>query len=182
MVVKDRTARSVGLIVGLLKALVSETVLNRRFWRELCSHFPRPSAHNYFSPLLFPAPGQRPEEQNVFLFQTLAIRDFVATFSKAALERFTDQYGVFIAHTYFAFLGAHHSGKPFLDREGGLNADAQRALGLLGKAITDGKVWNPPLSELHSFWSRLLKMELRYENRQWIWINAPAGLATRWLR
>ncbi|TDQ19614.1 hypothetical protein DFQ04_1438 [Algoriphagus boseongensis] len=110
-----------------------------------------------FGPLFFDSPNQ--QSTSIQSFQTLAIRDFDIAFSELALDALKDESGVVIAHTYFAYTGQNHEGRLFEDESWNLRVEAKKGFERVGKMVKEGKLWNPTLREMHSFYKHLEEIE-----------------------
>lgn len=149
-------------------------IINPLSWFRLRSFLNRHAVHQRFSPTVFPLPHQ----PGLFGFQTLAIRDFAASFSEDSLAAFEQAKGVFIAHTYFSYTDASHPGRMFTSNNGDVAPAVEEAFRRLGKMIKDNTVWNPTVIEAKRFWESLMRMQL-VPGGQLQWQYAPAALHTR---
>lgn len=105
-----------------------------------------------------------PETENaITFFQTLAVKDFVHTFSSVNLETLSKEGGLCIAHTYFAFLESHHYGKMFLNPNGDMSAEIKETFKNIGQSIKHKQVWNPTFKELAEYFEKFRHIEYEFD-------------------
>lgn len=86
--------------------------------------------------------------QRFWLFQTVEVHDFAATFSQDNLNVLMGEAGVCLAHTYLADTDRRKSGRLFADNKGHVMPGAKAALERLSLAVAEEKIWMPTLQEL----------------------------------
>ena len=102
-------------------------------------------------------------EDEITLFQTIAVKDFVNTFSSKNLEELSKEGGLCIAHTYFSFLEAHHHGKMFLNKNGDISDEINDVIQNIGNYNKSNKVWNPTFKELAEHFETLKDIEYEFD-------------------
>lgn len=106
-----------------------------------------------FAPLFFKAPNQK--DSQIWIFQTLFVRDFEVVFSKPALEKLLEDKGVMIAHTYFAYANPGHEGRFFEDQSWKIRPQTEKAFARLSEKIRNQEIWNPTLQEMKDFYDQI---------------------------
>jgi len=105
-------------------------------------------------------------EYEITIFQTLAVKDFTNTFSNENLDLISKEGGLCIAHTYFAFLEAHHYGRMFMNTTGEISNEINKTFGNIGQYIRDEKIWNPTLKELAEYFDRFKHLEYELDETE----------------
>lgn len=90
------------------------------------------------------------ENQQITVFQTLEMLDFVTTLSPKSLDAFVNEKGLFIAHTYFSVPMEYHKGRMFLTPDT-INPKVEKNFRYLGEKIKEEKIWNPTMTELKDY-------------------------------
>jgi hypothetical protein len=108
--------------------------------------------------ILFPT-----QFRNITGFQTVVVKDWVRSFGEP-LDLLVHEKGISIIHSYFAFLGKHHVNPLFTNADGSISSQVNDAFRKLGSLIEKEEIWNPTLSEFHSFNKSLNKSEIFLEN------------------
>lgn len=114
-----------------------------------------------FAPLFFKSSNQN--ETQIWVFQTLFVRDFDVVFSENALSRLLEEKGAFIAHTYFTYANPGHEGRLFEDETWFIRPEARLAFERLSKLIQSGKIWNPTLGEMKAFFEKIDRLHYQLE-------------------
>jgi hypothetical protein len=117
--------------------------------------------HSRFTPLFFKASNQK--NTQIWVFQTLFVRDFDVVLSELALKKLVEEKGAFIAHTYFSYSNPGHEGRLFVDSSWKIREEAQLAFSRLGQLVQKGLVWNPTLSELKQYMDQLGQIEYYHD-------------------
>jgi len=80
------------------------------------------------------------------LFQTVEVTDFENSFSPENLDLLCKENGAIIVHCYFSSPLKHQSGKLFNGDE--ISSQNDKNFSYLHTLITEGKIWNPTVSQL----------------------------------
>ncbi len=166
---KDKVGALPGLSKNVLKTIrhsINSEVISQNLWkRSKPFHFGR------FTPLIFKSPHQ--DDTEVYTFQTASVKNFETSLSEYSLEKLSNEKGVLIAHTYFAYTSPNHTGRLFLTNEGKENKVAVDNFNRLGRLVSSQAVWNPTISEMTDFYKRMEKVHYKLEGDQVSIKNAP---------
>ncbi len=110
-----------------------------------------------FSPILFSNSSFKGES---LFFQTLEINNFVETFSKENIAKFTEEKGICIAHTYFSVLLNYHKGRLFVNDKGDINPKTLKVLGFVKNKIENKEIWNPTIEDFAKYYQNFKNIEL----------------------
>ncbi|MCG2611251.1 hypothetical protein LZZ90_07010 [Flavobacterium sp. SM15] len=92
------------------------------------------------------------------VFQTLEMVDLVSSLSKENLNKFCEEKGVFIAHTYFSVPFKYHKGRMF-STPTEINHQVRANFEHLGSLIREKKLWNPTIYELKEYFENIENLE-----------------------
>lgn len=155
---KYRSLKNLKKIIILSKYIFTP-LCKPLFWIHLPTILNKYSAHNRFCPTVF----RMPNNKKIFIFQTIAIRDFESAFNSETLNSLIDSKGIFISHNYFAYTFDSHKGRIFLNKEGFFNDAVELNFKNLGNKIKEGAIWNPTLIEAKKYWEIIIEMRLTNE-------------------
>lgn len=139
--------RKVNQIPGLLKAVfnvLQPLAAVFLHWRKKKNRVYPLAKYN---PLLF---SFKVNGNKMAVFQTLELLDFKNTLSPKMLDAFSQEKGVFIAHTYFSVPMAYHKGRMFTTPSS-ICPEVAANFSYLGMLIKEEKIWNPTFMELAAY-------------------------------
>lgn len=140
--------------------LGKEFVQQKNF-NQLGFRFDRIFENNQFCPVLFLSPNQK--NTCLISFQTVSVHDFDLVFSEGALQRFTEESGIAIAHTYFALSEKNHNGRIFENELWEIRKEASKGFENVSQLIKENKIWNPTLQQLQQYHSKFDDLEYSKE-------------------
>lgn len=150
------------LLKSFIKVLAKSS--NPIIWKRNILERDKPFYFAEFSPIFFKAINQ--SQTDLLAFQTISVKDIESVFSALSLQKLKKEYGILIAHTYFAYLGPNHPQRMFLDERGSLNPRSEQSFILLGNEIKANKIWNPTLKEMADFHVRLFALEFEWDGEK----------------
>ena len=104
--------------------------------------------------------------------------DFKASLCETNIEKLVAEKGVFIAHTYFSLPMTYHKGKMFKTLTT-IDEAVDENFRLLAQKVVNQEIWNPTLSELINYLSKLEEVVLDIDENENIYISQNSGVAFR---
>ncbi|KAB1155775.1 hypothetical protein [Flavobacterium luteum] len=117
-------------------------------------------------------------QNDFYIFQTLKMVDFKASLCETNIEKLVAEKGVFIAHTYFSLPMTYHKGKMFKTITT-IDEAVDENFGLLAQKVVNQEIWNPTLSELINYLSKLEEVVLDIDENENVYISQNSGVAFR---
>ena len=117
-------------------------------------------------------------QNDFYIFQTLKIVDFKASLCKSNIEKLVAERGIFIAHTYFSLPMSYHKGKMFKTSTT-IDEIVDENFGFLAKKVANNEIWNPTLSELIDYLSKLEYVVLDIDESENIYVSQNLGVTYR---
>ena len=134
-----------------------------------------PYRHAKYSSLFF---KHKIDQSDFYIFQTLKIVDFKASLCKTNIEKLVSEKGIFIAHTYFSLPMTYHKGKMFKTLTT-IDETVDENFRLLAQKVANQEIWNPTLSELINYLSKLEEVVLDIDENENVYICQNSGVFFR---
>ena len=105
-------------------------------------------------------------EKKFVIFQTIEMVDFIGSLNKKSVDKFIDEKGLFIGHTYFSVPMNYHHGRLFTDKKE-INHLVNQNFNYISEKIRNKEIWNPTLNQLVEHWMMFQnsKLELDLNNQ-----------------
>lgn len=140
------------------------SILASGIFKNLNSKLDQVFDNTRFAPFIFK--GSNQSTTDIWVFQTLFVRDFEVVFSEKALEKLVNEKGAMIAHTYFSYANPGHEGRLFENESWEIRPQTKQAFERLANLVRSGVIWNPTLSELKSHFDKANQLTYQLEGDQ----------------